>query len=451
MKKPAIITIFLLSQLIWASASRSQAVAPIYKVAVGDTLLINSNSVSRYGCGQMKINLVMSSNDPTNFSFRYNYSSDYQTVNYWIYFTPKVPGIFHGIFHLLYRFYNDRCALDDSAKLEFYCETPHDSSQIIFRPDIYTTKLSVDTAKEIIYGQVPTTLHNYSGKQLVIDSVRYLGPEPSLCSFSLDWTMISKPIVIPVDSVDVILNIYLLSKKGPGLTVDAGALLYEHIGNSEHIDTLLFTFSSDPFCCPQANFIGPFTTNGIKFVATSGKTLDSAVTIIYSKFVTNFSIDSLKYPFSLTVEDSPTRTKLRKILHIHYHPTLHDTSDAGLNIYYSVRDFNGDILQFTIRDDYFMFLGLYWVALTNGVKQNDFHESALRIAPNPASKIITVSLPESEGSYDIAINSMTGSLLKTLRINSFPAQINLSGLSPGSYYLQAKGKQRSYYQKFIIE
>ncbi|MDP4229568.1 MAG: T9SS type A sorting domain-containing protein [Bacteroidota bacterium] len=442
-----LLILIALEQLIWAIPSRSQTVAPIFKVAVGDTLLIDSNSVSRYGCGQMNIDLSMSSNDTSNFDFRYHYSSDHQTVYYRVYFTPKVPGIFHGIFHLSYNFYNQRCNLQDSAKLEYYCETPHDTSQIIFRPDIYSVRLSVDTAKEIVNGTVPTTFHNYSGKQLVIDSIRFLGLKSNLCSFSLDSVMSSKPKIIPFDSVDEVLNIYMTSKKGPGLTVDAGALLYEHIGNSEHIDTLLLTYSSDPFCCPQANFIGPFTTNGIKFVATAGETQDSAVTIVYSKFVTSFSIDSLTYPFSYTVEDKP----FRKILHLHYHPILHDTSDAGLSIHYSVRDFNGDILQFTIRDDYFMFLGLYWVALTNEVRQSDTHDSAIKIAPNPASRLITVSLADYQGEYDIAIYSSTGSLVKSLGINSFPSQINISELSPGTYFMKASGKHGAYYQKFIVE
>ena len=445
MKKLFVIQLIFL-QVAWTISSKSQTT--IYKAAVGDTLLIASSSITYpYPTCAQWVSVNAYYNDSSNFFLRY--SIDQAVVYYWIYFIPKVSGNFHGRFHFSEFYASNRCNHQDSTNLEFYCETTHDSSQIIFKPYIYTSKLIVDTAKEIIYGQVQTTLHNYSGEELVVDSVRYIGSSPNLCFLSLDSAMSSKHIVIPFDSADDSLNIYIISKKGPGLTIDAGALIYEHIGNTEHLDTLLFTFSSDPFCCPQANFIGPFTTNGIKFVATSGETLDSAVTIVYSKFVTNFSIDSLKYPFSLTVEDKP----LRKILHIHYHPLFHDTSDAGLNIFYSVRNFNGDNVSFGVRNtDYnFMFLGLYWVALTNDVRQNCTHDSALRISPNPAGKIITVSLTDNQESYGIAIFSSNGILVKTLSINSFPSQINLSDLSSGNYYLEVRGKQRSYYQKFIIE
>jgi len=438
--------LFILSTHFFAgSPVIAQTIDSIYKAAVGDTLLLRSGSIL---CDEY-INFNLSTqHDLSNFTFR-DTTTNGKILYYWIYFTPKVSGDFHGIVQFSWQC-NGSQGYIGNQEYEFYCETPHDTSQIIFRPDIFKINLSVDTAKEFVYGKVQTTIHNYSGMQVVIDSVRYLGAGQNICSFFLDSVMSSKPKVIPAGLANDTLSIYLFSKQGPGLTVDAAARVYEHIGNSEHIDTLFFTFSSDPFfCCPQANFIGPFTGDGVLFETPSGTTLDSAITIVYTKFVVSFTIDSLKYPFSYTIEDKP----LRKILHIHYHPLPHDTSSEDLAIHYYLRLFNGDTIQAFNgnRDNYFMFLSLGGVALTNDVKQDYLHDSAFRIVPNPAGKIITVSLTENQGSYDISIFSSTGSLVKTLSINSFPSQIDLSGLSSGNYYLEAKGKERSYHQKFIIE
>jgi hypothetical protein len=447
MKKLAPICLLALLECFLPIASNSQTAIPINQIAVGDTLLLDSGTITvGYGGSCPIVGFEVSYNDSSNFFVFHSISNG--TAYYWIYFTPRVSGVFHGKFHLAWYVSTSRCPLSGSDDKDYYCETPRDSSQILLKPYVYKTHLAVDTAKEIVYGQFLTILHNYSGRQLTIDSVRYFGSKPESSSFFLDSAMSSKPIVLPADSTDDSLSIFILSKEGPGLTVDAYARIYEHIGNNEHIDTLLLTFSSDPFCCPQANFIGQFYKNGLQFVLTSGETLDTAAIIVYSKFVTNFSIDSLTYPFSLTVEDKP----LIKILHLRYHPILHDTNFTDLNISYSIRYFNGETVHFNSHSDYnFMHLFLYWVAFMSDVRQNNLQDTVLRIVPNPAHKTITVSLANIEGSYDVAIFNSAGNLLKTERVNSLPSQIDVSGLSPGSYYLQARTQKRVYLQKFLIE
>jgi hypothetical protein len=253
------------------------------------------------------------------------------------------------------------------------------------------------------------------------------------------------PVILKGDSLPF--NIYIFSKDGPGYSnVPSQCIAYEHIGTNPHIDTFQFILSSPYFCCQVRGINFPREDTFTFINVPHGQTVDTAFTILYTPFVKSFSFDTVPYPFSMSVEDQPSK----KIVHIRCHQSLADSTLFGIlylniSINYWIKLFDGDSLN-----DY---LGLYttWgFTDASGVKSQSVL-SNLKITPNPASKLITVSLGDNQGSYEIAIFSSSGNLVKTLSINSFPFQINVGGLSSGTYYLQARGKQRTYYQKFIVE
>jgi hypothetical protein len=349
MKHIAILLILFAAASCNTSRAIAQSDKPIYKISVGDTLLLYSGHIDRdNSCGDV-IFFALSNDDSANFTTHYELSGG--GVNYLIYFTPSKPGFFDKTFGFTWR-YKDKPGCNyptPSGSLKFLCDAVIDSS-VIFLPYTYNVNLDVDTARELLLGSVGTRIHNRLKDTIIIDSIGYIGVKESLYSFSLDSSKKGISVSIPPSEDDQNLPIYIVTKDGPGYQgIPSYAKVYERIGKLERQDTLCFILSSPALCC-QVNFIadslhpvskGPPPFVSYVFNVLPGQIADTTIPLAYTRFVKHIEIDTVRYPFSLTsVEEKPSL----KILHLECHPDISDSSSASdaAKIHYTVRLFNGD-------------------------------------------------------------------------------------------------------------
>jgi len=76
-------------------------------------------------------------------------------------------------------------------------------------------------------------------------------------------------------------------------------------------------------------------------------------------------------------------------------------------------------------------------------------ENNIKISPNPASGIISISIPNNEETFDIFISSSIGDIVLTQRGMTNGNEINISNLLPGVYEITIKLQNEIYHEKFI--
>jgi len=82
---------------------------------------------------------------------------------------------------------------------------------------------------------------------------------------------------------------------------------------------------------------------------------------------------------------------------------------------------------------------------------NEHHIRSLRLHPNPAQNLVTISLPETIHDGYVEMLSVDGKILKTHRVGNTPLVMDVSHLAEGSYFIKlVQGLQATAYGRFEI-
>ncbi|MEA3443838.1 MAG: two-component regulator propeller domain-containing protein [Bacteroidota bacterium] len=133
-------------------------------------------------------------------------------------------------------------------------------------------------------------------------------------------------------------------------------------------------------------------------------------------------------------------------------------TDTG---FYNITDIDGLVHRHArcLEQDH---LGNMWIGTQHGIsklhnavtvlgKEEIKSQSSLELFPNPAKdKLIISSSSETIPIAGIEIYNLSGQLLQKTTINKKQGTIDVSGLSPGNYFLRAIGKSNVWVKKFVV-
>jgi len=89
--------------------------------------------------------------------------------------------------------------------------------------------------------------------------------------------------------------------------------------------------------------------------------------------------------------------------------------------------------------------------ILDGMSKPDYipEEKALTLIPNPASQSVLVKTKEMQG--DVSLITTEGKLIRMYEIDQGRVEIDVSGLSPGIYFVQMMINGKSYSERLVID
>lgn len=88
--------------------------------------------------------------------------------------------------------------------------------------------------------------------------------------------------------------------------------------------------------------------------------------------------------------------------------------------------------------------GFLQVAIASGTSQTEeILLSTLKVFPNPSNYELNIELLEFTGDYNVSLFNILGQELAKTKMDTTHQKIDMSSLSPGSYYLQVYNKEKS--------
>jgi beta-fructofuranosidase len=86
-----------------------------------------------------------------------------------------------------------------------------------------------------------------------------------------------------------------------------------------------------------------------------------------------------------------------------------------------------------------------------GIKKNDKIRGAIKLYPNPASGVLKIEVPVQERETEVAVLSMNGQVVKSVKKHTAKQEIDTSGLPEGMYMVRVKGRTFTEYFKIFIQ
>jgi len=120
---------------------------------------------------------------------------------------------------------------------------------------------------------------------------------------------------------------------------------------------------------------------------------------------------------------------------------VYKTTDGGLNWTKDLEIDNQEFIKISMTsadEGYVISWGGVYTIQGRPVSLNEVKKKEVIFYPNPASSHIVLKLPE-RISQDVSIYNVFGQLVKKEKITSQASEMELSSLSPGSYYLKVEG------------
>jgi len=107
----------------------------------------------------------------------------------------------------------------------------------------------------------------------------------------------------------------------------------------------------------------------------------------------------------------------------------------------------------SMNDGHFANNGLSLVKAINLVKVNEISDaSAPKIYPNPAKEIVNIRFENlTNGSFDIELMNAFGEVVKSSESTEASANLDVSGLSRGVYYLRLTAGNQTFIEKLILQ
>ena len=82
----------------------------------------------------------------------------------------------------------------------------------------------------------------------------------------------------------------------------------------------------------------------------------------------------------------------------------------------------------------------------------DEKSTVIQIYPNPTKGTVFVTMPNSEGKFKVSVRDLTGKLLMdVLSANAHEAELNLTALPAGVYFLEIHSNDKNVIHKKIIK
>jgi hypothetical protein len=86
--------------------------------------------------------------------------------------------------------------------------------------------------------------------------------------------------------------------------------------------------------------------------------------------------------------------------------------------------------------------------LATGMQENSWSDD-VQVYPNPAMEVLTVALNQFSEGTTMSIVSIDGRTVYTTAINSVSQTIDISGISPGSYFILVKSDQKLLKKRWV--
>ncbi len=447
MKRVALLVTFFF--LHFQSTSNLDAQTTATSIVVGDTSLLAYGTIARDSyCGNVQF-VDVTGVDSINFIAKVQFVSG--GFSYWIYFVPHEKKVYDQNVHIAYGYANKAgCNYPyPGVSFSFHCLGVIDTI-FHFTRKVMDVHLDIDIERQNRKKNLQIPCKNSSTTSLEIDSIKCLNIAGPYYRINLDSAVYSKGIVVipPSSNVDSI-SCFLTSTWPPDESFKTvPALIFGQLGTQVYIDTIYLRTNSD--WLPQQ--YSSSLTN-IHFRVPYGEHVDTIFFVHHTKLahlirISDPSQTSPSFPYQLLsyADDSELTTVV-----IRCNPadsSIHQNQTNFLVTYqivFNLFDLGYHDLVIPLSFEYF----LNQVNATQTVG-----EPTLSLLPNPAKSMINIYLSDDlweERIRWLGIYDIRGILVKSENPFTNRFQMNITGLSPGSYYLRAKTQKRIFAQKFIVE